>query len=407
MDEKFDKRNSSLLADPPLKEEIIEEQKNEAKERKIKLAVIFGGLIICILCGWGISDRLTRNYEESEKNDKQVLTSDERENILKDEYPLELLDKFAYIDDGKVIVNDFEGNNVVTLTSENLGGISIDSITWKGKDAISIGGCIEKTCSVKTYSFSDSSVSQSYEFTASKVSALRWSHDKNHLGILFFHENKFTLNIASGESQKSIYEVPGVMSEEFTYDDLLSLRFSPDDQKIMVTNTFIQQGNPSVVVLDYSGNIKLELIGEDPRPTFAFFMSNSDVFFKKNDLLYSINIDTQDQAKVTERIVGAFGFEPSPDRRSISYWSYDWNSGTTTMWVYNYLMDSIERLSDYIIKPEWISDSKLIGIYVGGCRACAYNKFFIKGFQTYDRQLRDMKDAGVIDSMAVFEANTY
>ena len=102
-------------------------------------------------------------------------------------------------------------------------------------------------------------------------------------------------------------------------------------------------------------------------------------------LRYKHRINGNKEKKiVSDRIYGAYDFNPSPDRSSVTFWTYDWLTGISTIWVYEIGTDDLKRLRDQESMPVWIGNRNLISIHTKDCKQCLVNDFEAKQFDGMD-----------------------
>ncbi|MBU0976541.1 MAG: hypothetical protein ABIE03_06415 [Patescibacteria group bacterium] len=371
-------------------EDISTSDSNEERGEKILIFVLCAvGLIIA-----GIVASITFKFVNSKivgtGHAELVATAEkDKDGDKKKEDPR--VRKIAYMSKGELFVYNVE--------TEKRFGIEINknkkysSLSWKNKDELSYSECDTGSCTINTYSISKKKIVDSFELQASDVLALKWSSKETNLAYLFEQNGELYLTLKNNGSFRNLGKFKYDAFKIDDFGDSTYIRFSPNDERILLVNTFTFVGEPTVVVFDLTGTVLFSLNKEIGNiPTSAFFMSNELIYFKKNNSLYVQSLGEKKSRQLSERIVGAFDFKPSPDKTKIAYWTYDWPSGVTTIWVYDIGNEVMKRLRDQESRPLWIDDQLLISYQTPNCIECPKADLKLKGISLVSLETKVVSD---------------
>jgi len=385
MDEiKVFKTQDNSLETPPISKEILEnESKIEKNERKILSLFTCLGFFVSIIIGLSVYFRLNASIQkQNTTNNLDVLgkeTKKEELNLQSDP-----INKIGYIKNNSVWIYDFLSSQNTQIFQDGGRNLEYQNLAWKNKNELTIVKSQNNLTIFENYNLLDQTSLKLLEIPESKVVYTRWSHQGNMFAFLVDNKNSLSLNIFNLNTNQNIASIP-YLSRALDINDSLYIRFSPDDKKVMVVNTLVNESESSITIFDLEGNIIIKLNKEkNIVPTFGFFMNDNLIYYKKDDYLYLRLLDTDKDTKVTDRIVGAFNFQPSPDKSKLTYSTYDWNSGISTIWVYEIGVNEIKRLKDQSNYPIWIDNNNLISLKQPDCIRCPANKFTFEDFVKSD-----------------------
>lgn len=391
-------QNQKQLA---LEPEIEIDLHNEDHKRKVLLSLLFVGMFLSFLAILGTYNLLKTTLATEE--DDQILTVQERENRekeLNEQY--EPIKKIAYISGDSLNVYNIETDTVKSVYT----GDQVSSLTWKTKHELTFSQCLDNTCQIKNINLENEQVSVLEKITTERVIYLKWSRDNKVLAYLYKSDiNEVELSIADEEGVKTLGTYSWNGDEFYDFNDSVYIRFSPNSEKIMLVNTF--SGEDYVTILNLKGESLDSLVGQyDKTPSFAFFVSNETIYYKKGDYLYVKSIGSEEETRVTDRIVGAFGFNPSPDKSKITYWTYDWPTGITTMWVYEIGAGKIKRFKDQESQPLWLDNSTIISLKTSNCRECPLNDLEYVSFDRADFSTSVVEELVKVEDLQLFAIDT-
>jgi hypothetical protein len=380
-------QNNSWSIPPLSKKELLREKHFERKERIILSILLLFGCIASILFEKGCVHFISQKLNSLEKEeDSSFDIFEEKKNNRSDS-----TQKIAYVTNGNIHIFDLNSNSDREITNDgNVStGISYSTLAWKNQDELSFSKCTSQECTIQNYVYSTSNLEQLTTLEATMVNAIRWSHNGDKLAMWYTGKTGGSLDIWNNGNNNTIKKGIEKINRANDFNDSIYIRFSPDDKKILLTNTFAQENQPYILVLDESG-IEIDSIKKEGSqfPTFPFFMTNEVIYYRKDAYLYMRSLQTKEEHQVTDRISGAFDFIPSFDRSKISFWTYDWNTGITTIWYFDIGNETIKRLHDQMYIPFWGDDQTLLGIMIKDCKQCSKDKFETSGISKYDMETK-------------------
>lgn len=364
---------------PPIDKTVLQDEIRREKRSRLFLVIFtITGLILSSILGWKAFTFLSQEiYGTSE--DTSMQSTKAKDEILSQTSDMEPIEKIAYIYMNNVWIYDLEAKQSAALTQDGSVSINYDSPVWKDSEDLTYVRCTSEGCSILTVNTTSLAVQVEAQIQSIYVDGIRWSHDGKTLAYLYYKDNNFHLDLRGDESRQ-IAELPSIAKQDLNLNDALYVRFSPDDSKILVVDTFAKEGNMAIVALDITGNEIFSVKQtSDSKPSFGFFMSNDIIYYKNGADLYLKSFESGEEAKVTDRIVDAFNIEPSPDRKSIIYWTYSWQSGIATLWSYDIANDTIRRIIDGNAFPVWIDNVNIAAIDIGECVACSRGSISMLG----------------------------
>lgn len=378
------KQYNNSLEMPPVSKETLEiESKIERNEKKVLSFFTCLGFFVSLILGLSIYFRLNANIQtQNITNNLEVLG----EETQKEELNLQFdpINKIGYIKKNSIWIYDLLNSQNIQIFQDGGKSLKYQNLAWKNKNELTIVKNQNDLTIFENYNVLDQTSLNLLEIPESKIVYTRWSHQGNKLAYLVENKNNLVLNVFIENTNQNIASVPYV-KRTLDMNDSLYIRFSPDDKKIMIVNTLVNENESAITILDLEGNIILNLNKEkNIIPTFGFFMNDNLIYFKKDDYLYLRPLDTDNDTKVTDRIVGAFNFQPSPDKSKLTYSTYDWNSGVSTIWVYEIGVNEIKRLKDQSNYPIWIDNNNLIAFRQPDCIRCPVNKLTFEDFVKFD-----------------------
>jgi len=305
-----------------------------------------------------------------------VQTQRERTETANTNFKCEVFNKKLYISEGRIYSLNLEtGENLLIEQIE-----SVQSATLKNNDELVFSTCSEGNCKINLYNFTTQEISNVLEFKAENINFLKYSYDDQVLAFSSFQKGIYSLNIFKNTSVSTKLYINGVNKESYEFSDTINIDFSPNNEKIVYTNTSVLENSPVISVVNIDKGVELEIKNKDnSRPSYAFFVSDEVIYYKENDKLFLRNIETDREALVSKRINGGFGFIPSPDLKQVAYYTYDYPGGITTLWSYDIASDSLRRLQDHHIEPVWADEINIISLKNEICNSCGLNKFEITG----------------------------
>jgi len=385
MDEiKVFKTQDNSLETPPISKEILEnESKIEKNERKILSLFTCLGFFVSIIIGLSVYFRLNASIQkQNTTNNLDVLgkeTKKEELNLQSDP-----INKIGYIKNNSVWIYDFLSSQNTQIFQDGGRNLEYQNLAWKNKNELTIAKSQNNLTIFENFNLQDQTSLKLLEIPKNKIVHMRWSHQGDMFAFLVDNKSSLDLNIFNLSTNQNIASIP-YLSRALDINDSLYIRFSPDDKKIMAVNTLVNENEPAITILDLEGNIILNLNREkNITPTFGFFMNDNLIYYKKDDYLYLRPLDSDKDTKVTDRIVGAFNFRPSPDKSKLTYSTYDWNSGISTIWVYEIGVNEIKRLKDQTNYPLWIDNNNIVAFKQPDCIRCSANKFTLEDFVKSD-----------------------
>lgn len=402
------KKNSSSLIAPPISEQDLMYEDNRTRKDRIAIWLLFGvGVVSSLFIATKTFHFLKYDFGTEEVTNQTYQEDSIRQEIAGQQIQFDPINKVSILKDGNIFVYELDGQALRQITYDASAIKTYSNLTWKDDKHLSFSECFYDTCSIKTYNYETQQFLDEEISFEGVIQSLRWSTDGGRLGILSYKEENFFFQLRNDKKIIFKSEVSGVRRESYTFDDASYIRFSPEGEFVMIVNTFVQEGWPVISVFSIEGEQVLSFNkSSSTNLSFSVFMGENTIYFKKGDLLYSREFDSDEDLQVTDRVVGAFGFEPSPDRKKLTYWTYDWDSSTTTMWVYNVSEDSIKRLADHAFEPSWVDENNVVAIKTDLCHECFKENLPMEGIGFYDHQKR-MFDVVVEGKVTEFKVNNY
>lgn len=407
------KKNENIVKEtfwemPPVDAEVLKAEQRAEQKEKIPIVILtLTGFFLTILIGWSTFTFIYNNVASRDSEDHSLIlgeeTEQEDENIQFD--PIR---QIGFISSRNIWIYDLKDDKDIQITNDGGQNYNYTSLAWKNKRELSFSKCSSQNCIIQTYDLYERKSIDVFELDAEDIPAMRWSHQGDKLVYLFKKGNQLHLTIKSEESSHNIGSFSYDAKKIPDFNDALYIRFSPNDEKIMIVNTFVQERNPSLIVLDLSGKIITSIEkSKGALPTFGFFTSNETIYYKNHDYLYVRSLENSQETKLTNRIVGAFNFQPSPDKSLITYWTYDWPSGVATIWIYEIGTDSVKRLRDQESYPVWLDNETLVTLQLPNCPRCAKEMFEFDGFAKFDLQTKVISSLFEIDEVGKFSVDNF
>lgn len=392
--------DKSLLADSASKDELYSELIHEQNERKFLIFSVFLGVIISILFGKltfaFLYDNVVAGSDQDEQN--EVLITD---GTNETDFQFDEIKKAAYLHEGNVYVYDAGEKREVQIVSDASTDIRYSALGWKNSEEITFAKCMRTGCFVQTYNLNERKTSGGFEVDAARVDALRWSHKGESLAVLFTKNGQSTLRLYSGGSEADLYTMQSTDDIVYDYDDALYIRFATNNQQIMLVNTFVFEGAPSLVVLNLEGEIRTKIEKtSSAKATFGAFTGEDTIYFKRGEHYYVRSLTNGNEVLMTDRIVDGYNFQLSPDRTQFAYWTQDWLTGISTIWTYEIGTGKISRLKDQASHPVWLDDETLIFTQTEDCIQCELQKLEYKGLFALNLQSRQTKEFVIRDNVA-------
>lgn len=376
---------------PPIDKKGLTEELNWEKTQKRTIVLLMLlSFSIALLLGNLTYNFMAKNPLSPEQDtEEQVLGEGEEPEDVQ----FEPINKVAYKSEGNIWVLDILSSEVTQITKDGSAINSYTALAWKNKYELSLAKCSQQKCAIQTFNFEEDKITEEFEVDASQILALRWSHKGKALAYLCDTGLNLELDVKINTEVKNLSKFDRADNFYMDTNDAIYIRFSPNDERVMLVNTLAQGVDPPIVVFDLSGKEVLSVKKEkDTYSTFAFFMSNEMIYFKKDDYLYLRPFDSEEETQVTDRIIGAFDFQPSPDRTKLAYWTYGWFSGVSTVWIYEVGTGQVKRLRDYNAYPVWADDNTLIMIDFPYCRECLRDEYEFTGLSKMDLETKVVSD---------------
>lgn len=393
---------------PPIDPEILQQETRlEQQGRNFILFLIICAFSFALAVGSISYSYIRKNILEKGLDD--LLSSslsgiDESEN----ENLYERVDKVAFISSGDIWFYDLKKKKETRVTSDGTSETIYKNPSWKNSNEITFSKCSLGKCSIQTYNISERKITENFNVEGDKIFSLRWSHKQEWIAYIFKQNNDLFLTIKSGDVFKNLGKFSFDPNRSFDFNDAIYSLFSPNDERIMLVNTFSQNEDPSIVILDLNGDIIASIPKEgDWPPSFGFFTSNDTIYYKKNDFLYVRSLNDEKETKLTDRIVGAFNFQPSPDKSKITYWTYNWPDGVTTIWVYEIGNDSMKRLRDQETYSSWIDNETLVSLHLPDCLKCPLNEFKYSWISKADLKTKVVEPLVEIDDIQYLSTESF
>ncbi|MDD3648020.1 MAG: hypothetical protein PHS44_06010 [Candidatus Dojkabacteria bacterium] len=299
--------------------------------------------------------------------------------------------KIAYKAKGQLFIFDIEKNKKKAISVDT--DKKHTALSWKNKNELCYSECDGGKCHVNTYSVDKKEIIDSFELEANDILALEWSDKETSLAYLFELNGELYLTLKNNSTFRNLGKFKYDQYKPVDFGDATYIRFSPNDERILLVNTYTYVNEPTVLVLDLTGTVLFSLEKEVGHvPTSAFFMSNDLIYFKKNDSLYVQSLEVKKPRQLSERIMGAFDFRPSPDKTKVTYWTYDWPTGVTTVWVYDIGNEDLKRVRDQESQTYWIDDQILVSYRTPNCIECPMKDLKIKGISLVDLKTKVVSD---------------
>lgn len=396
--------NYSTLIAPLVSQQTLQDERREEGRQRMKVAIFITACFVLSISLGGFSYyeikenviRKAREQEESEMSEEE-----EEENVQFDP-----IDKLAYVSYNNVWVVDLDGKGVLQLTNDGTDEKRYSSLAWKNKEELSFSQCVLQKCRIETYHFAEDVIYLEHEFDAEEVVSMRWSHKGDSLTYVYNSNDKLFLNVKVSENAETIKEFLGMNMSFSDFNDALYLRFSPDDEMIMLVNTYVDINSPSILIVKTHGEEVMSLNRTDEvLPTFGFFMSNEIIYYKKDQYMYIKTIGKEDETQMSDSVIDVFNIQPSPNRAKLAYWTYDWNGGITTIWVYEIGLGFVRRLQDQESFPLWHDKDRLISLSTPNCYQCSLDKLAFEGFDLVDVSQKTLSTLVNVSDISSFTAD--
>jgi len=366
----------------------------------LTIGSLFAALGIGVLIYNFIENTLTRVEEEKVI---QIVEEEESEDIQ-----FEPINKIAYKSNYNIWVFDLETNDTVKITEDGSKTYLYTALAWRNKNELSYSMCNLGECLIQTYSFEENKVMDEFEIKAQSIIALRWSHKGEVLAYLYNSSSELSLDVKVGEKVRSLIDFPRLSDVTLDTNDAVYIRFSPNDEKILLVNTLVDGDETYIQVLNLSGGMLVSIKKDfNSDPTFPFFMSNDIFYYKKDDYLYIKPLKSGEETQLTDRVKGAFDFKPSPYKTKISYWTHDWLGGVSTVWTYEVGTEEISRIRDQESHPVWINGDTLVTLKTADCRECTKEKFEFQGLDKIDLVTKEVSTLIELEDIEFFEADNF
>ncbi len=266
-------------------------------------------------------------------------------------------DRIVYIKDDNIWVMNNDGTGKIQITADASEMIQYRVVDWKEPGVISYSRCGGE-CGVYTYDLATSTedlVFTGIPFTQS-FDAIKWSHDGNSIAYIFtkgdFSKEASILTAGTTTVLQSYAPPPGRGGH---YDDGMEIEFSPNDLKLVVLNTAIDETiNKPVMAFETDGTMLVEL----ESATFPTFYSNSGFYYKREGLIKRWNLLTSTSSTVTfVPTASIHDLKTSPDGYFISFWS-DVSGADLQVNYYDTGGSSSTVATDYV-EPRWLDDGSV------------------------------------------------
>lgn len=368
----FNENNYSLKM-PLTKEEDLKKEIMDEKRRKLPIIILFFvSMFFSLFVGTSFYRLFNGDTFSSRAEEEQVLgevVEDKEENIQN-----KMINKVAYVNENSISVYNYLTKETINIDGED--GVERTALAWRNTNELTFSECRFENCEIKTFNILENKFVDSFKVNGESIKAVRWSHNGNGIAYLFEEDGFLFLTLKSESVFKNIGKFAFDKYKPLEIEDDIYLRFSPNDESILLVNTFAPVDEPSIFILNIEGGKVFDLKKSyGNTPNSAFFMSNDLIYYKSEKKLYVRSFSEKEGKVLTERIIGAYEVNPSPDRSKIAYWTYDWISGVSTLWIYEIGGNELKRVRDQQSKPVWISNEVIVSSYTPDCKYCTVNMF--------------------------------
>ncbi len=293
----------------------------------------------------------------------------------------------AYLKEGNVWLLKADGTGLRQLTRDASEEVKYKSLVFLGSNELGFLRCNTSSyqCTIKLKNLI---TNQEEEILTREEMIEAFAIDKSKKLKAFLQQEKvgnLALYYIDDQEEKKIFDFPKPLGRGGGLKDEVSLAFSPNEQYLLVVNTFSvpnQTGNPwTIWLFDRFGKL-VETVGEK-FATDAFWQDNSRFIYSEDGWLITKTI-----GKAQENFGQFAGYDLvlSPDRTSLLGWQTT-DQGETTCLLYSLADQSVQEIVKNLSYPRWLDEQNIIAIKTLPNES-AYYGFTTTGLVKYNLESR-------------------
>ncbi|MCA9397568.1 hypothetical protein KC573_01960 [candidate division WWE3 bacterium] len=271
-----------------------------------------------------------------------------------------------------VWIVDNNGTNRRKISNNTDRNTTFPDITWRKFDTVGYAFCPETAdaCGIKSYSIY-------YENEITHVDPTDLPKDSRILTIDFDETGKniaYIYTTADGRSfvqlindnkQQTLKELPSSLGRGGTFNDDVSVTFSPDGRHLLVINTLTQpnsrQNYETLWVFETATGSEIIRDGkQNELATMGDWLSNDFIMYKRGQNYLRKNIATGGETPQGE-FVDRYNPTVSPVADVVTFWSYPVNR-KTQIGTYNLESRRFFAHTVDVYKPQWFSRNEVIAL---------------------------------------------
>ncbi|WKZ30366.1 MAG: DPP IV N-terminal domain-containing protein [Candidatus Dojkabacteria bacterium] len=325
------------------------------KESLYTAASIIGGLLIVVLIGYFFI--FPRNTAETDNNENTPEVTDTPSPLASaTPTPEAETDKnrIAFITANNVWVVNPDASGKTQITTDGGASARYSSLDWKAPGLLSYVKCTS-SCAVVTYSFADKKENVEVDIPNSQSAYISWNRDGTMLGYYVLSSvgdnANFILHNNSGTVSIKTFEFPG--GRGASNNDDLSIYFSPDNSKVVYTNTFF--GDETIYVYDMTGK---QLTAVKAHATFGRMMNSSSILYVDKETLLQRSLSDNKVTSVGKHI--GYDLIPGLDNEHYYFWKLNEKSGIVSLY-WNKLGGTEQKITENFLPIEPISNNEVAG----------------------------------------------
>lgn len=336
------------------------------------LLIVMIGLLLLLLMGLGVLIVVVLKSQST--SDKPVIIPEKISPTIQKEEPTSIptpiskVGNIAYIKDNNIYVMGTDGLNKKKLTNNADSSINISNIGWKNSQNLTYSKC-KNGCVLTTFNL-ESNIEKIEanpgEFAGeTQISTFSWNHKGDMIAFIYrLPDGKERLAFKSGTVQTTIKEFKQALGRGGGFDDNVNIEFSPDDGKVLVTNTGqlpnAENDSSSIWVFDVSGKELMSVNSSEHTATQATWIDNYEFLYKYGNYFYQKTY-THPESQTVSTPFGNNLYNPKPSfyNKYLATWKIDKDLKHPTTIIYPWEDKPLKEYKDTIM-PTWLTDKLLL-----------------------------------------------
>lgn len=272
---------------------------------------------------------------------------------------------------------DAKGQNKTKITDNTDTETTIQHLKWKGRDELAFSLCsnIDLRCNISVYSISKKETTEIIPASSfiknTTITAFSFDHSGSQLAYTQqTPDGRTFVQLRENGSQVTLKELPAGIERALTFDDMITLAFSPDDKHLMVNHTTSQpntsqQHETLWIFVTATAQEKLGVGEPIQRASNSFWLDNNTIVYKFfNGRLIQKNITTQGETQFTDGFATRYGFKISESGDTLAFWLYPNAQDRPQLGTLNLLNNqkNVTITTENFIAPQWIQNGQVMAL---------------------------------------------